>query len=593
MRRREFIKLAAASAAITKSTRAPGGPSNPYRPWLTPEEAPLPDWAQTGNFVFMGLDGGPLEAEKGLRSGWQGFTSDDPQGIVRAVREFYRPENVEIPIAAGANWVFLTWTNGWSKERERRDQWPLAARFLQECRRRGIHVSAYISGANMFWEDYLERVPESRKWIETGSPSYIRHYGNSLYRVMANLKLPAWREEIKTAISAALEAGVEGFWMDNLFWWHGESLFLDFMREMRAHAARRRSNLVWHANVNRGVYNWGRAGNVVGTEDGRAPQFHPDRDPAITGNLGLLSFLAGLKEEWRSAELEHYGNNLSAALRQLMIAECWMWQVGCTWFPVDRLLQAQLHRREPAAWEIFQAMGVYNRHQLKYREFFQTAKPVANVGLVGHPGSSGEDLESQIHTQRGQTELIELLDRLAGWGVQYEVLFEDRLQPEPLKRFSLVVMPDPEHLPQGAAESLSLYVRSGGNLIAPESARHVFKNGQVILLPDTAFQAKGTPQLLRNTIRRYQAPLKVEVTAPSSVAYRALRQRGRTVVHLVNYKMEPVAPFTALYRGTAARAECLTPEEGRSRLLKLNSEREGILVSVPEFPIHSLLIFYD
>jgi hypothetical protein len=46
----------------------------------------------------MGLDGGPFEAEKGLRSGWPGFTHDDPQGIVQATRDFYRPNNVEIPL---------------------------------------------------------------------------------------------------------------------------------------------------------------------------------------------------------------------------------------------------------------------------------------------------------------------------------------------------------------------------------------------------------------------------------------------------------------------------------------------------------------
>src|SRR5512132_2256783 len=120
MHRRHFLKLAPA-AALAQSAQGLGA-----------DELPLPDWARTGNYRYMGLDGGPLEAEKGLRSGCQYFTRDDPQGVVQAVRDFYRPENVEIPATAGVNCIYVTWTNGWSKERERRDQWPLATRYMEE-----------------------------------------------------------------------------------------------------------------------------------------------------------------------------------------------------------------------------------------------------------------------------------------------------------------------------------------------------------------------------------------------------------------------------------------------------------------------------
>src|SRR5215469_6581382 len=106
MLRRDLLKLPALQVT---------GGHGPRHANLTSLEAPLPQWARTGNFGFMGLDGGPLEAEKGLRSGWPGFTHDDPQGIVQATRDFYRPNNVEIPLAAGATWVYLTWSNGWSK----------------------------------------------------------------------------------------------------------------------------------------------------------------------------------------------------------------------------------------------------------------------------------------------------------------------------------------------------------------------------------------------------------------------------------------------------------------------------------------------
>ena len=589
MNRRYFLRAAGLTMAATQ-TNAVGALRMPESK-LTATEIPLPQWAQTGNFVFMGLDGGPLEAQKGLRSGWQGFSRDDPQGIVRAVHEFYRPENVEIPRAAGATWVYVTWSNGWSKERERRDQWSEAARFIKECQKDGLHVSAYISAANMFWEDYLPNVPQSLKWIDTQQPSLMRHYGGSLYRVMANLKLADWRREIKTAIDSALDAGVEGFWIDNMFWWHSWPLFQDFMSEMRAHAARRKSEVVWHTNVNRGIYHWARVGNVVGTEDGRAPKYTPGDSPAISSNLGLLSYLAGLREGWRSAELEHYGLNLSAPVRQLMIAEGWLWQVGTTWFPVDRLLQARWHRREPEAWKILTEMGRYNRHYLKHGEYFKPGEALASVGIIGHAGGVSEEPDAQKLSMDGQSRMIELLDRLAGWNIQYEVLFEDRLSSESLRKFAVLVLSDPDHIPSGLAESLKAYLQRGGRLIAPERTWLSSLGGNTIFLPQAAFVPNKEPELLRNAIRKYDDSPAVEAAAPPSIVYRGLRQGGRVLLHLLNYQMEPVEPFTVHLRGNAKSVAALIPESGEIKPLKSRQEGGRTVVSVPEFPIHCLLVF--
>ena len=55
MYRRQFLKLSAAAVVSARATTA-AAPN---------ADLPLPEWAQTGNFVHMGLDGGPLEAEKG------------------------------------------------------------------------------------------------------------------------------------------------------------------------------------------------------------------------------------------------------------------------------------------------------------------------------------------------------------------------------------------------------------------------------------------------------------------------------------------------------------------------------------------------
>lgn len=585
MRRRTLLQLAAASSQARAAYPADSDGSR-----LVASDAPLPEWARSGNFVFMGLDGGPLESEKGMRSGWPGFTRDDPQGIVQAMREFYRPENVDIPRTGGANWVYLTWSNGWSKIRERQDQWPHAARFMKECRKHGIHVSAYISAANLFWEDYLEKVPESRKWIETTDPTLVRHYGGSMYRVMANIRLPAWRDQIKQAIDAALDAGVEGFWVDNLFWWHGESLFADFVSEMRAHGARRRSNLVWHVNVNTGVCNWGRAGNVVGTEDGKAPKLLPGNDPPVAGNLGLLSFISGLREGWRPAIMEHYGNDLSPSQRQLIIAESWMWQVHATWFPDSYLLPARWHWRDPAAWRILEAMGSYHRHFLRWQEYFRDGAPVATVGIVGHTGSTGSDTATQEKTARAQRRFIQLLDLLAASNVQFEVLFDDRLRRNILRHYPLVVVADADSTPTGGWEALGDHLREGGRIIAVEGAP-LPKSTNHILLPQNAFQPGGMWRLLRNEIIQRSPQPAVVANPPATIIYRAIGQPERTIVHLVNYSMQPCPPFRLRNRAAVRKVEMLLPESGSPRQLTFAREGPWTVISVPEFPIHCLLAF--
>jgi|GEM_PF-1904133 len=576
MNRRDFLQTIGLAASLVPQQATA----------VTSADLPLPDWARTGRFAYMALDGGPLEAEKGLRSGWEHFTRADPNGVVKAVRDLYRLENVEIPLAANANWVYVTWTNGWSKERERQEQWPLAKRFMEECRRHNIHTSVYISAANMFWEDYLERVPQSRTWIESVEPSALRHYGGSLYRTMANVRLPEWRNEIKTSIDAALDAGAEGFWIDNLFWWHGRPLFEDFVNEMQQYAGRRKSNLVWHTNVNRGAYNWARVGNVVGTEDGRTAKFDEHATPGVSGNLGLLSFISGLKEGWRSAELEHYGNDLSADTRQLLIAECWAWQVGFTIFPPDRLMQARWHQRDPAAWKILEAMGFYNRHQLKYAEWFGEGEPLARIGIIGHAGCMGDDLATQRRTSKGQGELIALLDYLAGSGLQFEVLFEDRLRPEALARFSLIAMIDPEHAPEGAAEALAGY---RGALVCPPSFATTASNR--IELAAEAFDVKRRPQLLFEALATKQSTASVHVQGPRGVIHRALRQRGAILVHLVNYHMKAIEPVTVRLSGSAVRVSVLVPEESGVRPLEVRHDGGFTVVTVPPFRIHAAVRF--
>jgi hypothetical protein len=226
-------------------------------------------------------------------------------------------------------------------------------------------------------------------------------------------------------------------------------------------------------------------------------------------------------------------------------------------------------------------MGTYNRHQLRYREYFQKAESLATIGIVGHAGSSGDTLAEQKLTGAGQGEFVDLVDFLARSNIQFEVLLEDRLNPESSRRFSCLVLPDPEHAPPGAVQLLHARATAGGAVLVPEQG-----------LPREAFSARGSPQLLVEELQRKAGAAPIVPQAPRSVIWRAVRQPGRVIVHMLNYGMEPSAPFPLRYRGAARRAEVLTPELGGPRELKLQTAGEWTSVSVPEFPIHSLVAFY-
>jgi hypothetical protein len=154
------------------------------------------------------------------------------------------------------------------------------------------------------------------------------------------------------------------------------------------------------------------------------------------------------------------------------------------------LQQAQWHRREPAAWKVLEAIGEYNRHQLRFPEWFERGEPLATAGIAGSE----------------RPELIPLLDRLASWKLQFNVVWD----------------------------------ASPGLL-------------------------RGEAEAVRDAILRHESPL--EVQAPEPVCWRAIRQPGRLLVHFVNYAGTPQRPFALRYRGRVDSAAVLIPEEGKVRSL--------------------------
>jgi len=93
-------------------------------PVLVPGEKQIPDWARQGRFRFTRLDGGPIEILKTARSAWGMHFNQQEKEVLGNLYTKYGDRTVELLEQAGINWVWLTWSVGysWQDEAEQRDQ---------------------------------------------------------------------------------------------------------------------------------------------------------------------------------------------------------------------------------------------------------------------------------------------------------------------------------------------------------------------------------------------------------------------------------------------------------------------------------------
>ena len=131
-----------------------------------PSSNSVPEWARPGCIRFARWDGGRIETAKAMLSGCPGFNPPDPNRL-ETMTNWYQPETVRFLREAGINMVWVTFSNGFPIETERPHQEQLR-RYIDECRRQSIHVMAYESIANMFWEEMYDQVPESKEWADIG-----------------------------------------------------------------------------------------------------------------------------------------------------------------------------------------------------------------------------------------------------------------------------------------------------------------------------------------------------------------------------------------------------------------------------------------
>jgi hypothetical protein len=199
----------------------------------SPRDA-IPDWARPGAFRYLRLDGGPAAAEKARLSEWP-FTAQQCETLA-GLYTVHRQRVLKLLAEAHVNWVWLTWSVGfsWEGEAQQRRQ---CAEMMAACKAHGIHVTAYMTGNNMFWHEMFRNDLRTVNWLrrdEAGLP--ITYFGKA-ERFLAQMDHPEWIALQKRRLKAAVEAGAEAFFFDNCDPWRsGEGPVVAMSQELRRYA---------------------------------------------------------------------------------------------------------------------------------------------------------------------------------------------------------------------------------------------------------------------------------------------------------------------------------------------------------------------
>lgn len=318
-------------------------------------------------------DGGPIEVAKGILTGWRGFNPCDPD-LLHATANWYNPRTIALARAMGFNWLWLTWSVGFSPDTERGHQ-ELVRRYVRECHRHGIRVTAYLCLSSIFTEDMFEKIPASRNWVALdakGHPfpykkaSFFKARVGRVTRVIACYAAPGWRRLVRRRVAQALDAGVDALDFDNTLGvpcrrpetlrlerrWrtlppatrmrHGNDFYrwlaADFHRDILRHARRVRPGVLFQTNCAPNVMAESGTGGAITLERGDEPgvfsgPVRRTREGSIaleaghrpiplgkgrrlTTNLGILAFFDALRTPGQPLAIEYGGRQTQSRMER-------------------------------------------------------------------------------------------------------------------------------------------------------------------------------------------------------------------------------------------------------------------------------------
>jgi hypothetical protein len=426
----------------------------------------VPPWAEQGNFRFIRLDGGRIESWKAERTWWGVKFNAKEKDVLTHIYDRDFDKMLGLLKRAEFNWIWVTWSNGWSFKDENENRENLK-KVITRCHENGIHVTAYLSASNMFRKSAYRDDPETKNyglWMH-GVPMFYAGPSKTDLKVswdrrLADARKPGWRAYLLRKAELAVDAGVDAIMWDNMIGYEdGLAQLLDDTQRMAERKAREtgRPKVMVEANIHIAPdrFAMNDINEVIWEEDGK------DTPGVWNGkwqvdNARKLKFLNGEKQLWQPLiyenDLYHCGPRErcipSASEQKLSIAEAYTFGAATSRNIEGRFLSA-LMKGEAEAQEAWTAIAQYNHFLVEHRELYQQTTPVARIALLS----------------------AEPNNPLAGEFLKQSVFFESKVLAHldkgvPLDRFKVLVMP--ADLPKLNAEQkarLNTFTAGGGVII--------------------------------------------------------------------------------------------------------------------------------
>jgi hypothetical protein len=423
-------------------------------------------WAEQGNFRFIRLDGGQIESWKAERTWWGEKFSSNEKEVLSHIYDGEFEQMLGLLKQADFNWIWVTWSNGWSFKDEEENRENLK-KVIARCHQNGIHVSAYLSASNMFRKSTFRDDPETKKyglWMHHIPLFYAGPTKTDLQiswdRRLADTRKPGWRAYLLKKAELAVDAGVDAITWDNMIGYNdGLAQLLDDTQRMAERKAREtgRPKVMVYANIHISPdrFAMNDIGDVIWEEDGKDTPGVWDGRWQVD-NARNIKFLNGEKQLWQPLmyenDLYHCGPRESCipspAEQKLSIAEAYAFGAATSRNIEGRYLYG-LIKGEPHAREAWTAIAQYNHFLLEHQELYHQTVPAAGIALISAEAQNPLANEFLKQSVFFETKVLSHLDK----GV-------------PLDRFKVLVVP--ADLPKLSAEQkarLNTFTAGGGLII--------------------------------------------------------------------------------------------------------------------------------
>ena len=396
------------------------------------KQADVPPWAEQGNFRFIRLDGGRIESWKAERTWWGKKFSAQEKDVLTHIYDRDFDQMLGLLKQADFNWIWVSWSNGWSFEEEN-----------------GIMLKVAVHGDHVVTFAVCK---PSRQRPRSDQISWDRR--------LADARKPGWRAYLLKKAELALDAGVDAIVWDNMIGYNdGLAQLLDDTQLMAERKAREtgRPKVMVEANIHipPDRFAMNDINEVIWEEDGK------DTPGVWNGkwqvdNARKIKFLSGEKQLWQPLKYEndlyHCGPRErcipSPAEQKLSIAEAYAFGAATSRNIEGRFLSALING-EPEAQEAWKAIAQYNHFVVERRELYHQAEPAARIALISAEPQNPLADEFLKQSVFFETKVLAHLDK----GV-------------PLDRFKVLIIP--ADLPKLSAEQkarLNTFTADGGVII--------------------------------------------------------------------------------------------------------------------------------